>query len=147
MVHRISFRIMCGFLLLFPCSVLQAQNKALGSELVAPGSPYSPGILSGDTLYISGLQGTDPRTHELPKDFSREVTNCLDNVGRVLKDARMTYSDVASVQIFLDDMSNFSTVNTIYKKYFKAPLPSRTTVQVTKLSLGAHIEIAAIARK
>ena len=146
-MHRISFRIMLGFLLLFPCSVLQAQNKALGSELVAPGSPYSPGVLSGDTLYISGLQGTDPRTHELPKDFNREVTNCLDNVGRVLKDGGMTYSDVASVQIFLDDMSNFSTVNTIYKKYFKDPLPSRTAVQVTKLSLGAHIEIAAIARK
>jgi 2-iminobutanoate/2-iminopropanoate deaminase len=147
MVHRISFRIMCGFLLLFPCSVLQAQNKALGSELVAPGTPYSPGILSGDTLYISGLQGTDPRSHDLPKDFSREVTNCLDNVGRVLKDGGMTYSDVASVQIFLDDMSQFSTVNAIYKKYFKAPLPSRTTVQVAKLSLGAHIEIAAIAHK
>jgi len=146
-VRRISFRVILGFLLLFPCSVLQAQNKALGSELVPPGSPYSPGLLSGDTLYISGLQGTEPRTHALPKDFNREVTNCLDNVGRVLKDGGMTYSDVASVQIFLDDMSQFSTVNAIYKRYFKDPLPSRTTVQVAKLSLGAHIEIAAIARE
>ena len=147
MVHRISFRIMLGFLLLFPCSVLQAQNKALGSELVAPGTPYSPGILSGDTLYISGLQGTDPRTHHLPKDFSREVTNCVDNVGRVLKDGGMTYSNVVSVQIFLDDMSQFPAVNAIYGRYFKEPMPSRTTVQVAKLSLGAHIEISAIARK
>jgi 2-iminobutanoate/2-iminopropanoate deaminase len=127
--------------------VVGAQNRTVGSELVAPGTPYSPGVLSGDTLYISGLQGTDPRTHGLPKDFPREVKNCLENVGRVLKEAGMTYSNVVSVQIFLDDMSQFPAVNAIYKNYFKDPMPSRTTVQVTKLSLGAHIEIAAIARK
>jgi 2-iminobutanoate/2-iminopropanoate deaminase len=71
----------------------------------------------------------------------------LENVGRVLNDAHMSYSDVVSVQIYLDDMSQFQEVNTIYKEYFKNPFPSRTTVQVAKLSLGAHIEVSAIARK
>lgn len=59
----------------------------------------------------------------------------------------MDYSDVASVQIYLTDMSRFDQVNSIYGNYFKSPFPSRTTVQVTKLSLGARIEIAAIAHK
>jgi 2-iminobutanoate/2-iminopropanoate deaminase len=59
----------------------------------------------------------------------------------------MSYSDVVSVQIYLDDMSQFQEVNAIYKEYFKSPLPARTTVQVAKLSLGAHIEVSAIARK
>ena len=59
----------------------------------------------------------------------------------------MDYSDVISVQVYLEDMSQFQEVNAIYKEYFKNPLPSRTTVQVAKLSLGAHIEISAIARK
>jgi 2-iminobutanoate/2-iminopropanoate deaminase len=59
----------------------------------------------------------------------------------------MNYSDVVSVQIYLDDISQFQEVNAIYKGYFKNPLPSRTTVQIAKLSLGAHIEISAIARK
>jgi 2-iminobutanoate/2-iminopropanoate deaminase len=59
-------------------------------------------------------------------------------------DAHMKYSDLVSVQIYLDDMSQF--VNTIYKEYFKSPLPARTTVQVARLSLGAHIEIS-VARK
>jgi 2-iminobutanoate/2-iminopropanoate deaminase len=71
----------------------------------------------------------------------------LENVGRVLNDAHMSYSDVVSVQIYLDDMSQFQEVNAIYKEYFKSPLPARTTVQVAKLSLGAHIEVSAIARK
>jgi 2-iminobutanoate/2-iminopropanoate deaminase len=59
----------------------------------------------------------------------------------------MNYSDVVSVQIYLDDMSQFQEVNTLYKEYFKNPFPSRTSVQVAKLSLGAHIEVSAIARK
>lgn len=88
-----------------------------------------------------------PQTHTLPGDLGQEVTNCLENVGRVLKDAHMDYSDVASVQIYLTDMSRFDQVNSIYGNYFKSPFPSRTTVQVTKLSLGARIEIAAIAHK
>lgn len=52
-----------------------------------------------------------------------------------------------SHHIFLVDMSQFQDMNSIYKGYFKTPFPSRTTVEVGKLSLGARIEIAAIARK
>jgi len=119
----------------------------IGAELVAAGTPYSPGILAGDTLYISGLQGTDPRTHVLPGNFSQEARNCLENIGRVLTDAHMDYSDVVSVQIYLDDISQFQQVNALYREYFTNPMPARTTVQVAKLSAGAHIEVSAIARK
>jgi 2-iminobutanoate/2-iminopropanoate deaminase len=119
----------------------------IGAELVAAGTPYSPGILAGDTLYVAGLQGTDPKTHALPGDFGQEARNCLENVGRVLNGAHMKYSDVVSVQIYLEDMSQFQIVNAIYREYFKNPMPARTTVQVAKLSAGARIEVSAIARK
>jgi reactive intermediate/imine deaminase len=125
----------------------QDRKKSVGSEMVSADTPYSPGVLVGDTLYISGLQGTDPQTHTLPKNFGQEANNCLTNVGTVLKDSGLDYSNVVSVQIYLADMSQFQEVNSLYKEYFKAPFPSRTTVQVTGLSSGAHIEIAAIARK
>jgi 2-iminobutanoate/2-iminopropanoate deaminase len=133
-------------LLLFSASIRSA-GMPLGAELVDAATPYSPGILAGDTLYVAALQGTDPKTHALPTDFGQETRNCLENLGRVLKDAHMDYSDVVSVQIYLDDMSQFKEVNAIYLEHFKAPLPARTTVQVVKLSLGAHIEISAVARK
>lgn len=130
-----------------PAFSQKADKKALGGDMVPAGTPYSPAVLVESILYVSGLQGMDPSTHKLPKDFSQEVKNCLENIGRVLKDAGMDYSSVVSVQIFLVDMSQFQEVNSIYKEYFKAPFPSRTTVQVAKLSLGAHIEIAAVAHK
>jgi 2-iminobutanoate/2-iminopropanoate deaminase len=138
--------LLAASLLLFSAST-KSGNAPVGAELVAAGTPYSPGILAGDTLYVSGLQGTDPKTHALPGDFSQEARNCLENVGRVLNDAHMNYSDVVSVQIYLDDISQFQEVNAIYEGYFKSPMPSRTTVQVAKLSLGAHIEVSAIAHK
>ena len=144
-------RIVAGLVLLSVLSVLaltpKAEKKSVGAELVPAGTLYSPGVLDGDTLYISGLQGTDPQTHLLPNDFSQEAKNCLANVGRVLKDSGMDYSNVASVQVYLVDISQFEEMNGVYKEYFKSPFPSRTTVQVSKLSFGSHIEIAAIARK
>jgi 2-iminobutanoate/2-iminopropanoate deaminase len=134
-------------LLLFSAPAEKSGNTPVGAELVPAGTPYSPGFLAGGTLYVSGLQGTDAETHTLPSEFDREVRNCLDNVGHVLKDARMNNSDVVSVQIYLTDMSQFEPVNSIYKSYFTSPYPARTTVQVAKLSLGARIEVAAIAHK
>jgi len=144
-------KILAGLVLLsvvsVPAITPKAEKKSVGAELVPAGTLYSPGVLVGDKLYISGLQGTDPQTHMLPNDFSQEAKNCLANVGRVLKDSGIDYSNVVSVQVYLVDISQFEEMNGVYKEYFKSPLPSRPTVQVSKLSLGSHIEIAAIARK
>jgi len=135
--------------LLFASLVLaqKVNKKFLGADIVPPGTPYSPGILVGDTLYVSGLQGTDGHSHKLPQNFAQEVKNCLDNVGAVLKEGGMGYDDVVSVQIYLVDISQFQQVNDFYKTYFRNSLPTRTTVQVAKLSMGSRIEIAAIAKK
>jgi 2-iminobutanoate/2-iminopropanoate deaminase len=119
----------------------------LGQEIVAPGTLYSPGVLVGNTIYVAGLQGTDATTHKLPPDFDKEVKNCLDNIGAVLKDGGMGYEDVVSVQIYLADITQFQRVNDIYGTYFRGILPARTTVQVAKLSLGSRIELAAVAQK
>jgi 2-iminobutanoate/2-iminopropanoate deaminase len=145
-MHKLIGCLLTASLLLFSAST-KSGNTPVGAELVPVGTPYSPGVLAGDTLYVSGLQGTDSKTHALPADFGQEARNCLDNIGSVLSDAHMNYSDVVSVQIYLDDISQFQEVSAIYKEYFKSPMPSRTTVQIAKLSLGAHIEISAIAHK
>ncbi|MBP1744484.1 MAG: RutC family protein [Firmicutes bacterium] len=43
-------------------------------------------------------------------------------------------------------MKNFSEMNEVYEKQFKAPYPARTTIGVAALPLGADIEIEMIAR-
>src|SRR6202021_1098877 len=49
--------------------------------------PFSPGILAGDRLYVSGEIGFDLHTGQIPKDFDAEVRACPDNIGIVLKGA------------------------------------------------------------
>jgi 2-iminobutanoate/2-iminopropanoate deaminase len=111
------------------------------------GRPFSAGILSGDTLYISGQTGTDPKTGKMPEDFEAEVRQTLDNVGLILKEAGMSFDDAVSVQVYLTDMGLFQSMNGVYTKYFKEPRPTRTTVGVAKLVGTARVEITVTARK
>ena len=126
---------------------ISADREPVARELFNPSAPYSPGVLAGDTLYVSGLQGSDPRSGTLPKDFTEELRQCFENVGLVLKAAKMDYRNVVSVQVYLTDMNQFAEMNSMYRKYFKDPLPARTALGVVALSLGAHVEIAVIAKK
>ena len=78
-------------------------------------------------------------------NLSRQV---LDNIGIILREAKMTYTDVVAVQVYLTDMELFQRMNAIYTAYFKEQRPSRTTVGVTKLAApGARIEITVTARR
>ena len=134
-------------------SVAMAQRKVIAPPEFAPaaGAPapmFSPGILVGDTLYISGQIGRDLKTQQVPSDFETEVQTCLDNIGIILKAAGMTFQNVVAVQVYLTDMDLFARMNKVYASVIKEPRPSRTTVGVTKLALpNAHIEITVTARK
>ncbi|MGA9353232.1 MAG: RidA family protein [Terriglobales bacterium] len=110
--------------------------------------PFSPGILVGDTLYVSGEIGFDLHTGQIPKDFDAEMKACLDDIGIVLKAAGMDYSDVVSAQVFLTDMSQFKRMNAVYASVFKMPRPARVTVGVAALAVPtAHVEIMVTARR
>lgn len=112
------------------------------------GAPFTPGILHGDTLYVSGQLGIDPKTGKIPDDYELEVRTCLQNVQHVLKEGGMDYSDVDSVQVYLTDVKQFPRMNAVYTSVFKFPRPTRSTVGVSALVVpGAHIEISATARK
>ncbi len=106
-------------------------------------SPLSPAILVGDTLYLSGATGGDPKDGELVKGgFGPEFRQIMSNLQTVLKSADMDLSDVVAVTAYIDDMANYNQFNEIYRQYFKAdPLPTRSTVAVKELARGAHLEL------
>lgn len=126
--------------------------KTSNKKIVTPkdfpsGRPFSAGIAVGDTLYVSGQTGSDPKTQKIPEKFEDEVRQCLENAHAVLKAGGMDYSDVVSVQVYLTDMDQFPLMNGVYTQLFKDPRPTRTTVGVARLSGGAHMEITMTARK
>jgi 2-iminobutanoate/2-iminopropanoate deaminase len=121
-----------------------AEKKVIGTPT---GRPYSSGIEIGDTVYVSGQVGYDSTSKTIPEDFAVEVAHCLENVRTVLQGAGLDFVDVVSVQIYLTDIKQYDALNSLYATAFKEPYPTRTTVGVASLPLGAHIEITVTARK
>jgi 2-iminobutanoate/2-iminopropanoate deaminase len=106
-------------------------------------APLSPGILIGDTLYLSGSTGGDPAAGTLVTGgFEPELRQIMSNVQTVLETADMTLGDVVAVTAYLADMADYARFNEIYKEYFTStPLPTRSTVAVKELARGARIEL------
>jgi len=124
-----------------------AEKKIIQPKEFAPGGPFNPAILVDGTLYVSGQIGRDLKTQKVPDNFEAEVRQALDNIGIILREAKMTYADVVAVQVYLTDMNLFPKMNAIYTMYFKADRPARTTLGITKLAVPeAHIEITVTAR-
>lgn len=112
------------------------------------GLPYSPGILSGGTLYLSGALGRDPKTAKLvPGGIEAETRQVLTNQREVLRAAGMDFEDVVSVTSFIVDFKEFEAYNKVYREFFPKDPPARATVGVAALNAGARIEIQMIAAK
>ncbi|MCS7026949.1 MAG: RidA family protein [Bryobacteraceae bacterium] len=110
-----------------------------------PARPFSPALLVGDTLYVSGMVGRDA-SGKRPENFEDEVKATLDAIGEILKAAGASFADAVSVQVYLTDMSLFDRMNQVYMPYFPEPRPTRTTVGVAKLVGDYRIEITLTAR-
>lgn len=138
--------------LLLVCLLSALCLPAVEKKLIHPkefpkGAPYSPGLLVGDTLYVSGMVGMDLQTRKAPEEFEAEVRKCLDNIALVVKEAGMTFDNAVSVLIHLTDVSLFQRMNAVYVTYFKEPRPTRTTVGVPALAGPYRIEITVTLRK
>jgi 2-iminobutanoate/2-iminopropanoate deaminase len=107
--------------------------------------PYSQGIRAGDFVFASGQLGLDPATGNLRDGIATQTEQALDNLAAVLKTAGASMADVVKTTIFLADMADFQTVNTIYGTRFAGAPPARSTVQVAALPKGGLVEIEMIA--
>lgn len=145
--HFAMFKLITFVAVLAVCSAAD-KKKVVTPKDFPSGRPYSAGIQAGDTLYVSGQTGADPKTQKVSDNFEDEVRQCLANIGTILQAGGMDFSDVVAVQVYLTDMDLFPRMNAVYTVTFKEPRPTRTTVGVTKLAgAGAHIEITVTARK
>jgi 2-iminobutanoate/2-iminopropanoate deaminase len=108
-------------------------------------APFSNAILEGDTLYISGSIGIDPKTGKAPDKIEDEIKLLLDGYKALLAQAGFTMDDLVYVQISCTDLSYYDKFNAAYKTYFTKDLPTREFVGVASLLRGGHFEMQAIA--
>lgn len=112
-----------------------------------PDLPFSPVTRIGNTLYVSGQVGVDSATRKVVDGgVVGQTRQTLDNLKRALELAGATLEHVAKVNVFLTDMNDFAEFNSVYREYFPANPPSRTTVGTSGLSNPTMVvEIEAIA--
>ena len=109
--------------------------------------PYSQAILSNETLYCSGQIALDKDGNLKNSNIQDETVQIFKNINAILNEVNMTFENIVKSTIFLKNMDDFSTVNSIYEKYFKSSPPARETVEVSRLPKNVNIEISVIAVK
>ena len=114
-----------------------------------PGSlPFSKVVEAGGLVFLAGQIGDAPGSNgPVPGGIEAETRAMLDNVGRLLRAVGLDYPDVVKCTVYITDFDEFATMNAIYREYFPTEPPTRATVEVTRLALGARIEIEVIAAR
>ena len=123
-------------------------NKTIASASApAAVGPYCQAKLCGNTLYTSGQLGLIPAEGKLADGIEGQAHQALKNLGAILKEAGMDYSDVVKTTCFLADIKDFAAFNAIYAEYFKGEVPARSCFAVKDLPMGGLVEVEAIAVK
>jgi len=122
-------------------------NKKIISTAKAPAAigPYSQAVKTGNLVFCSGQIPLDPASMEIVSGgIEAQAVRVLENMRAVATAAGAQLQDAVKLTIFLTDLADFGIVNETMKRYFDAPYPARSTVQVSALPKGANIEIEAI---
>lgn len=107
--------------------------------------PFSPAVRSGDFLFISGQASVDDEGKIVEGSFEEECRRSFDNLGKILKGAGLTFDDVVQVRNYVGKQEYLAEFNAIYRDYFDAPYPARTTL-IGCLGTLLKFEVDIIAR-
>ena len=107
--------------------------------------PFSDAVLVGDTLYIGGHIGIDPKTDRAAEDPRTEAKFVMDRVKATVESAGLTMDDVVAMQIMCTDLGLYDTFNDVYRTYFQRGFPARAFLGANSLLRGAHYEVLGIA--
>ena len=113
-----------------------------------PVGPYNQAIAvsaASKLIFMAGQIAIDPAVGKIvATNVEEQAEQVIKNIQAVLAEACADITNVIKTTVFLADMADFPKVNAIYGKYFLAPLPARSTVQVARLPLDALVEIECI---
>jgi reactive intermediate/imine deaminase len=127
-----------------PARTAGAHKQVIAPPGVKPIGPYSPGILVGDFLYVSG-QGARDRDGNLPADIEGQVRQTLENLKAVVEAAGQTLEHVVYSQVYLDNMTHYGVLERLWKEFFPKAPPARAVLGVYKLPTDTPVEINAVA--
>ena|ERR1700704_393061 len=142
----LEWPILSAFLVVAGLAATDGKHIRL-AQTVRSNLPFSDAVWHGDTLYVCGHIGLDPKTGRPPEAVEEEARLVMDGLKRTLEAAGLTMDDLLSVQIFCSDLSQFEKFNAVYRTYFKGDFPARAFLGSGKLLFDARFEVQGIAGK
>ncbi len=117
---------------------LQAR-KIVAAGAPNPGLPFSPGVMLGDRLFLSGKAGF------AKGGIEPQVKEVMDGVAEALKAGSLDFSNVVEGKVYLADIRDYDAMNRVYASYFHGMRPARTCIAVSKLVADSRVEISFVA--
>lgn len=105
-----------------------SKKKITGSNIPKSHLPFSPAILSGEYVFVSGQASVDKEGNIVTGTFEEECRRSFENLGLILEAAGLSFENVVQVRNYVGRQEYLSEFNSIYKEYFKDPYPARTTL-------------------
>jgi len=106
---------------------------------------YSQAVKTGNIVFLSGQIPLDPATMQfVDGDFEARTRQVFENLKAVAEAAGGDLNQAVKLTIFLTDLANFATVNSVMEDYFDQPYPARAAIGVASLPMGADVEADAI---
>lgn len=104
--------------------MLKIVNEGAKSDL-----PFSPAIIAGDLMFVSGQASVDPeRGVIISGTFEEEMRRSIENLLSILEAEGLSLDNVINVKSYVAEQSDLAEYNKIYAEYFAAPLPTRSTI-------------------
>lgn len=120
-----------------------------GKEIVQVGPvlnyPFSQAVKAGGFIYVCGTMATDESGHLVPGDIKAQTARTLENISAVLKAAGSSLRNAASVTVYLKNAADFGAMNEVYRGYWPADPPARTTVAANLVNPDGLVEISMVA--
>lgn len=119
------------------CFLTQNGPRAIG--------PYSTAVSDNGVCYLSGVIPVVPATGKLAEgDAAMQAVQVFENMKTILSEMNLTMDSVLKTTVFLTDLGSFTAVNAVYAEYFGPNYPARSCVEISKLPMGALIEVEAV---
>ncbi len=140
--------LLVGALSVLSATLLVAQGPTATRVVSPPGTtvigPYSPGVLAGDFLYVSGQGGRDA-DGRLPDSIEGQARQTLENLKAIVEAGGLTLAHVVCSQVYLTDMGDYGVMDRVWREYYPTAPPARAVLGVYRLPTDIAVEINAVA--
>lgn len=92
---------------------------------------YSQGVRVGQTIYVTGMLGIDPKTNQpAGPTIQEQARQALINCEAILRAGGATRANVVEVQALLARPEDFAGLNEAYGKFFTVDPPIRSVARL-----------------